>query len=83
MSVVAVLVGHVRHAQDIQLRLASPTRRIDWEKYRPCYAAADERNGYYDLEESKEQIPIQRRMVQDEGIWDGIEAPNPIEEALW
>jgi len=58
-----VVVGDVRHAEDVELRSASTTGSIDREEDRPCDEAADETNDDRDLEESQEQETVERLML--------------------
>ena len=80
-EVAVVVVGDVGHVEHVELFLTSPTSGIDWEEDRPgdehAYDAADD----HDLQQAEEEKSVQTVVVQDIGVWHGIELTEPRSKA--
>ena len=58
-----VIVGYISKRKDIELRFASTSSNVDWEKHRKGDAAADQTSNDSHLQESQEQVAIQRVVI--------------------
>jgi hypothetical protein len=69
MSIVSVAITRdVSKGQHIQLLLPAATSDIDWEQDWPGDQTAEKADGRGDFEIAKQEISIQRVVLQDVGI---------------
>ena len=82
MRVVSRIVpgGDILKAEKTELCLGPTCRGIDREQDRPGNDAADEADDGGYSEEAEQEIAIDGLMVQDIGIGDLEEGPDPIEQ---
>ena len=85
MSIVSRIVAgqHIGIGEKIKLNSVTAACGVDWKEDWPCDETADQANDRCNLEEAEQQVAIHRLMVQDVGVWNLIECPNPVEETTW
>lgn len=71
----------VGHGEDVELGQAIAARGVDGEEDGPSDDTADDAGDDGHLEEAKEEEAIERVVVEDVGVGDGVELFDPAEEA--
>lgn len=71
-ALTVVVVRHVAECEDIELPLSTPAGDVDGKEDWPCYDAANQADNHGDFEEAQEEVTIERVVVQDPGVWDGV-----------
>ena len=69
----------VGHGQHIQLNLPSTSSDVDREQDGPGNASPNEHDDHGHAKVSKEEVSIQRLVLESIGIWDLPERSNPVE----
>lgn len=77
-----VVVGDVRHSQQIQLCMPTTSGCVDGKQDRPSDEAADDTHHGADLEEAKEEEAVEGVVVEDPCVGDPVEVRDPAEEAV-
>jgi hypothetical protein len=65
------------------LNVASTSSDVDREQDGHGNAGANEHDDHGHAKESKEEVCIQRLVLESIGIWDLPERANPVEPACW
>lgn len=85
MSIVAVDIGalgvDVAHGQQVELRLAGPTRGIDGKKNGPGDQTTQEAGNDQDLEEAHKQIAVNGLVIENVFILEACKVFDPAKEA--
>ena len=72
----------IAHTEQVELDLSTAPSDVDWKEDWPSDAAADEANGRCNLQIAEEQIAVERLVIQDIGVRNLEESPNPVEETF-
>jgi hypothetical protein len=78
-----IIVRHISQRKDVKLRFTAPTSDVNWQKYRESDAAAHQTSDDRHLQETQEQVSIQRVMVEDIAIRNAKEVAEPTKEPIW
>lgn len=80
VETVLFILGDITHSKKIEFYAYSTAGDVDGEQDGPSYQAADKAYDRCDFKISKEEIGVQRLVVQDVGIRDADEFANPVEQ---
>ena len=72
---------HVAEGQNVQVFLASATRRVHREEYRPSYQATYKAHKDHHFEEANVEVSIKRLVIKNELIVYSTEIGNPAKKA--
>ena len=78
MNIIPGRVSDVSKSQKIQLLVSRAAQDVDGDEHRPYDEASKAAYHADDFQVSKEQVPIQRRMVQGRDVRHFIEGLDPI-----
>lgn len=78
-----VVVRYVSKRKDIELRFTTSSSYVDWEQDRECDAATDQTSDDSHLEETQEQVTVQRVVVQDIAIRNIEKVAEPCKDSIW
>lgn len=81
MRIIPGRIRYIAEAQHVQLGVSATTRGIDGEQNRPCNQACGKASRTHDSQKTQEQIAVDGRVVQNMGVGDFKERPEPVEEA--
>lgn len=80
IETVLVVFGDIAHSKKIKFLAYSTASDVNGKQDGPSYQAADKGYDRCDFEKPKEEIGVQRLVVQDVGIRDAGEFANPVEQ---
>jgi hypothetical protein len=77
-----IIVRYISKRKDVKLRFMTPASDVNWQKYREGDAAADQTSNDSHLQESQEQVSVQRVVVEDITIRNAEEVAEPTKESI-
>lgn len=78
-----VVVRYVSKRKDIELRFTTTSRDIDWEQDGKGNAASDQTSNDSHLQETQEQVAVQRVVVQDITVRNVEKVAEPCKDSIW
>lgn len=81
MRIIPGRIRYIAEAQHVQLGVSATSCGIDGEQNRPCNQACGKASRTHDSQKTQEQIAVDGRVVQNMGVGNFKERPEPVEEA--